>query len=147
VTVLLLIAGVFSGPASTGTQPAAAAVIRDVENAIAAKPGTIVVSKYRVTGRWAGGRPDSFTIETVYETPADSGPKNSLYVTTERLSGVPSERAVSGGDGAVYVSGTNTHPLPPDAQRGSSPALPERYPGVPVTAQVTQHQSRRSHDR
>ena len=47
--VVLLIAGVFSGPGSTGTQPAIAAVIRGFEKATALKPGTIVVSKYRVT--------------------------------------------------------------------------------------------------
>jgi hypothetical protein len=108
VTLVLLVVGVFSGPASTGTQPAAAAVIRGVENAIAPKLGTIVVSKYRVTGRSSGGRPDSFTIETVYETPADPAPQNSLYISSERLSGVPSEQAVSGGDEEVYLSSTNT---------------------------------------
>ena len=43
--LVLLIAGVFSGPASTGTQPAIAAVIRGVEKATALKPGTIVISK------------------------------------------------------------------------------------------------------
>lgn len=83
VTLVLLAVGVFSGPASTGTQPAAAAVIRGVENAIAPKPGTIGVSKHRVTGRSSGGRPDGFTIETVYETPADPGPQNSLDITNE----------------------------------------------------------------
>ena len=108
VTLVLLIAGVFSGPASTGTQPAAAAVIRGVENAIAPKPGTIVVSKNRVTARSSSGRLSNFTIETVYETPANPGPQNSLYVSTEHVPGMPSEQAVSGGDEEVYLSRTNT---------------------------------------
>jgi hypothetical protein len=108
LTLVLVIAGVFSGPASTGTQPAAAAVIRGVENAIAPKPGTIVVSKYRVTGSWEGAPPGGFTVENVYETPTGPGPQNSLGITTEHLSGVPSEQAVSGGNEEVYLSRTNT---------------------------------------
>ncbi len=108
VTLVLLIAGVFSGPASTGTQPAAAAVIRGVENAIAPKPGTIVVSKYRETGSWEGAPPGGLTVENVYETPAGPGPQNSLGFSSEHLSGVPSEQAVSDGDEEVYLSSTNT---------------------------------------
>jgi hypothetical protein len=108
VTLVLLITGVFSGPASTGAQPAAAAVIRGVENAIAPKPGTIVVSKVRVTGRWQGAPPARFTVETVYETPVGAGPQNSLYVTSEHQYGLPSEQAVSGGDEQVYLSKSNT---------------------------------------
>ena len=108
LTLVLLIAGVFSGPASTGTQPAAAAVIRGVQNAIAPKPGTIVVSKYRVTGSWNGAPPGGSTVENVYETPAGPGPQNWLGITSEHFSGVPSEQAVSGGDEEVYLSRTNT---------------------------------------
>ena len=108
VAVVLLIAGVFSGPGSTGTQPAAAAVIRGVENAIAPKPGTIVISKYRVSYRTRSGHPSSFTIETVYETPVGPGPQNSLYVNSQHLWWAPSEQAVSGGDEEVYLSKTNT---------------------------------------
>jgi DNA-directed RNA polymerase specialized sigma24 family protein len=106
--LVLLIAGVFSGPASSGTQPAAAAVIRRVENAIAPKPGTIVISKYRVSYRTRSGHSSSFTIETMYETPVGPGPQNSLYVTTERVYGLPQEVAGSGGDQEAYLSKTNT---------------------------------------
>ena len=108
LTLVLLIAGVFSGPASTGTQPAAAAVIRGVENAIAAKPGTIVVSKYRGARSLDGAPPGGVTVENVYETPAGPGPQNWLGITSEHFSGVPSEQAVSGGDEEVYLSRTNT---------------------------------------
>jgi hypothetical protein len=106
--LVLLIAGVFSGPASTGTQPAIAAVIRGVEKATALKPGTIVVSKYRVSYRNRAGQPARFTIETIYETPAGSGPQNSLYVNSEHISGQPTEQAINGGNGEVYLSKTNT---------------------------------------
>jgi hypothetical protein len=107
--VVLLIAGVFSGPASTGTQPAIAAVIRGVEKATALKPGTIVVSKYRDSYRNRAGQPASFTIETIYQTPAGPGPQSSLYVNSEyAASWEPTEQAVSGGDEEVYVNRTNT---------------------------------------
>ena len=107
--LVLFIAGVFSGPASTGTQPAIAAVIRGVEKATALRPGTIVVSKYRVSYRNRSGQPASFTIETIYETPAGPGPQNSLYVNSEfAASWEPTEQAVSGGDEEVYVDRTKT---------------------------------------
>jgi hypothetical protein len=109
VALVLLVASVFSGPASTGTQPAIAAVIRGVDNATALKPGTIVVSKYRVSYRNHAGKPASFTIETIDETPAGRGPQDSLYVNSEYAnSWEPTEQAVSGGDEEIYLHRTNT---------------------------------------
>jgi hypothetical protein len=83
-------------------------VIRNVEKATALRPGTIVISKYRVTSRGPDGHPARFTIETLYETPAGPGPQNMLYINSEHLSSAASERAISGGNEEIYVAKTNT---------------------------------------
>ena len=106
--LVLLLAGVFSGPASTGTQPAIAAVIRGVENATALKPGTIVVSKYRVSYRNRVGRPPASRSRPSTRHPSARARRTRSTSTANAASGEPSEQAVSGGDEEVYLSNTNT---------------------------------------
>jgi hypothetical protein len=106
--LVLLIAGVFSGPGGSGAQPALAAVIRHVEQTTAVKPGTIVVSRTRGFSSSPGPGPNPAVVENAWETPAGRGPQNSLRVVFEHIAGVPSETAVSGGEEEVYLSQTNT---------------------------------------
>ena len=78
--IVLFLAGTFSGPDSSGTQPAAAAVIRAAERALSTSPGTISVEDQTfVSGPTVHGHP--YTLHTVQETPAGRGPQNYLDST------------------------------------------------------------------
>jgi hypothetical protein len=94
------VAGPFSGPDSSGTQPAAAAAAVH-----ALSPGTIFVENDTyVSGPSVHGH--SYTLHRVLETPAGRGPQNEL-TTTDNPGGLvpsPSHRPVL--SGASYVGGT-----------------------------------------
>jgi hypothetical protein len=106
-TLVFVVAGVPSGPATTGTPLADAAVLRHVAAVLKPKPGTILIQKRHVTRTWNHGRHQSFDLELADQTPDGPGPQNSLYITTEPGVG-PNELAVSGGDQEVYLKATNT---------------------------------------
>ncbi|HTW13002.1 MAG TPA: hypothetical protein VME01_09675 [Solirubrobacteraceae bacterium] len=103
---VLLIAGVFSGPAGSGTQPALAAVIRGVAAATAAKPGTILVQVTRgYSSSRIPGQPNPDVSETVLETPAGHGAQNERF---SQLSGVLRSEALINGHWETYDHTTNT---------------------------------------
>jgi hypothetical protein len=108
--LVLLIAGVFSGPGGSGTQPALAAVIRRVEQATAVKPGTIVVSVVRTFSSAPGPGPNPSVFEQVWETPAGPGPQNFMTAPslTKQLPGVPTAYGAIDGEQEIYVRKTNT---------------------------------------
>jgi hypothetical protein len=111
VVVVLLLAGTFSGPDSSGTQPAAAAVIRATNNALAPSPGTIFVEdETYVSGPTVHGHP--YTFHEVLETPG-RGPQNGLTTTDDpaQLGGRRSPVAglsYVGGTEEIYLPSTNT---------------------------------------
>jgi hypothetical protein len=104
--LVLAVTGALSGPASTGTQPAAAAVLRGVAAALTQKPGTILVEKFRVTGAWNHGHRVSWQQEMIYETPSGGGPQNSFYYASGP--GAPREAAAINGNQEIYNKATNT---------------------------------------
>ncbi len=107
VVIVLLLAGTFAGPDSSGTQSAAAAVIRATNNALAPSPGTIFVEdETYVSGPTVHGHP--YTLHQVLETPAH-GPQNGLTTTDDpaQLGGRGSLVA-----GLSYVGGTEEIYLP-----------------------------------
>ena len=105
----LVLAGVFSGPGSSGNQPADAAVLRGVAAALQTKPGTIELQTYTVTGTWGSDKGNRFTIEQAMETPKGPGAQDGLYVTSApQPRGGPNESAQTGGDQEVYLKQTNT---------------------------------------
>ena len=109
--IVLLLAGTFSGPDSSGTQPAAAAMIRATKNALAPSPGTIFVEDERyVSGPTVHGHP--YTLHQVLETPG-RGPQNGLTSTDDpaQLGGRRSPVAglsYVGGTEEIYLPSTNT---------------------------------------
>ena len=109
--IVLLLAGTFSGPDSTGTQSAAAAVIRATRNALAPSPGSIFVEDQTfVSGPTVHGHP--YTLHQALETPA-RGPQNALTMTDDpvQLGGRPPFMAgwsYVGGTEAIYLPSTNT---------------------------------------
>jgi hypothetical protein len=111
VVVVLLLAGTFSGPDSSGTQPAAAAVIRATRSALAPSAGTIFVEdETYVSGPSVHGHP--YTFHQVLETPA-RGPQNGLTTTDDpaQLGGRRSPVAglsYVGGTEEIYLPSTNT---------------------------------------
>jgi hypothetical protein len=111
VVVVLLLAGTFSGPDSSGTQPAAAAVIRATRSALAPSPGTIFVEdETYVSGPTVHGHP--YTFHQVLETPG-RGPQDGLTTTDDpaQLGGRRSPVAglsYVGGTEEIYLPSTNT---------------------------------------
>ena len=109
--IVLLLAGTFSGPDSSGTQSAAAAVIRATRNALAPSPGTIFVEDETfVSGPTVHGHP--YTLHQALETPA-RGPQNGLTTTDDpaQLGGrrsLVSGLSFVGGTEEIYLPSTNT---------------------------------------
>ena len=109
--IVLLLAGTFSGPGSSGTQSAAAAVIRATSNTLALSPGTIFVEdETYVSGPTVHGHP--YTLHQVLETPG-RGPQNGLTSTDDpaQLGGRRSPVAglsYVGGTEEIYLPSTNT---------------------------------------
>ncbi len=109
--IVLLLAGTFSGPDSSGIQSAAAAVIRATSNALALSPGTIFVEdETYVSGPTVHGHP--YTFHQVLETPG-RGPQNGLTSTDDpaQLGGRRSPVAglsYVGGTEEIYLPSTNT---------------------------------------
>jgi hypothetical protein len=102
VAIVLLLAGTFSGPDSSGTQPAAAAVIRATLRALAPSPGKIFIEdETYVSGPMVHGHP--YTLDQVLETPSGPGPQNQL-TTTDNPEAVFGQGSTL--SGASYVGGT-----------------------------------------
>jgi hypothetical protein len=109
---VLFFAGIFSGPDNSGTQSAAAAVIRATRNALAPSPGTILIEdETYVSGPSVHGHP--YTFHRVLETPAGRGPQNGLTSTDDptALGGrgsLVSGTSNVGGTEEIYLPSTNT---------------------------------------
>jgi len=108
--VVLLLAGTFSGPGSSGTQPAAAAVIRAAVRALAPAGTILIEDETYVSGPSVHGHP--YTLDQVQETPAGPGPQNVL-TTTDEPGAFGQGSAVTGwvyvgGEQAIYSAATNT---------------------------------------
>ena len=111
--LVLLIAGVFSGPGGSGTQPALATVIRRVEQATSTKPGTIVISIVRGAAHGPSGGPSTVApptvvYENVWETPAASGPQSYVTSGFAATDGTPNAIGSVAGDDEIYLKRTNT---------------------------------------
>ena len=109
--IVLVLAGTFSGPDSSGTQSAAAAVIRATENVLTPSSGSIFVEDEYISGPSVHGHP--YTLHEVLETPAGRGPQNGLSTTDDpaqfggRRSPVAGTSYV-GGTEEIYLPSTNT---------------------------------------
>jgi hypothetical protein len=108
--IVLLLAGTFSGPDSSGTQPAAAAVIRDAIHALATSGAIFVEDQTYVSGPSVHGHP--YTIDHVLETPTGSGSQSVLttYSDPKALHQNPAQTGWAYGDGTqeIYSRATNT---------------------------------------
>ncbi len=109
--VVLLLAGTFSGPDDSGTQAAAAAVIRTAVRTLSSWRNVIFVEDQTyVSGPMVHGHP--YTFHQVLETPAH-GPQDYLSSTDNAVffsgrAGTASGSAVVGGTQSVYAPKTNT---------------------------------------
>jgi hypothetical protein len=108
---VLVLGGTFSGPDSSGTLPAAAAVIRATQDVIRPTAGSVFVEdETYVSGPMARSGP--FTLYQVLETPA-RGPQNELTASNQaaRFSGTHSQITATsfvGGTQSVFNARTNT---------------------------------------
>jgi hypothetical protein len=108
--VVLLLAGAFSGPDSSGTQPAGAAVIRAAIHALATSGAIFVEDQTYVSGPSVHGHP--YTIDQVLETPTGSGSQSVLttYSDPKALHQNAAQTGWAYGDGTqeIYSRATNT---------------------------------------
>jgi len=108
--IVLLLAGTFSGPDSSGTQPAAAAVIRAAIHALQSSGAIFVEDQTYVSGPSVHGHP--YTIDQVLETPAGSGSQSVMttYSDPGQLHQNPAQTGWAYGDGMqeIYSRATNT---------------------------------------
>jgi len=108
--LVLFLAGTFSGPDSSGTQPAAAAVIRAAIHALASSGAIFVEDETYVSGPSVHGHP--YTVDQVLETPAGSGSQSVLttYSDPGALHQNPAQTGWAYGNGLeeIYSRATNT---------------------------------------
>lgn len=108
--VVLLLAGTFSGPDSSGTQPAAAAVIRAAIQALQTSGAIFVEDETYVSGPSVHGHP--YRIDQVLETPAGSGSQSVLttYSDPGQLHQNPNQTGWAYGNGTqeIYSRATDT---------------------------------------
>jgi hypothetical protein len=89
---------------TTHRLPGNAEVLRLVEQATAAKPGTIVVQKIRgFSSSPDSSAPNPLVMEEVVETPAGQGPQNYLYSNNTRVTGESSAYGVVNGVAQFYL--------------------------------------------
>lgn len=86
-----------------------ARLLRQIERATTAKPGTIVLQKVRefVSPRGTRG-PDPLVVENVVETPVGQGPRNYRDANITAVPGRPSAQGITDGVERIYLSKTNT---------------------------------------
>ena len=110
--IVLFLAGTFSGPDSSGTQPAAAAVIRATARALDPRGAIFIENQTYVSGPTVHGHP--YTLRQVTETPAGPGPQNVLTTTDDPRALAPHDRrpmsgwSYVGGEQAFYIPATTT---------------------------------------
>ena len=95
-----------SGGSTTHGLPANADVLRQIEHATAAKPGTINVQIIRGFSSSPGsvpGQPNPPVVKDVVETPAGRGPQNYLYSNNTRSAGESSASGVVDGVAQFYL--------------------------------------------
>lgn len=141
VIVALVLAGTLSGPDNSGTQPAAAAVIRATVRALNSRGAIFIENETYVSGPSVHGHP--YTLDQVTETPAGAGPQNVLTSTDDPHALMPNEHnpmsawSYVGGEQAFYIPATNTI-------YESSIWGPYLHPGpVPAPSSTATHPGRR----
>jgi hypothetical protein len=112
VILALVLAGTFSGPDNSGTQPAAAAVIRATVRALNSRGAIFIDNQTYVSGPRVHGHP--YTLDQVMETPQGPGAQNILNSTDDPHALTPNEHnpmsawSYVGGEQAFYIPATNT---------------------------------------
>lgn len=110
--IVLVLVGTFSGPGSSGTQPAAADVIRATVRALNPRGAIFIENQTYVSGPSVHGHP--YTLRQVTETPSGRGPQNVLTTTDDPTALAPHDRtpmsgwSYVGGEQAFYIPATNT---------------------------------------
>jgi hypothetical protein len=108
--IAVVLAGTFSGPDSSGIQPAAAAVTRAAIHALATSGAIFVEDETYLSGPSVHGHP--YTINQVLETPANSGSQSVLttYSDPKALHQDPTQTGWAYGNGTqeIYSAATNT---------------------------------------
>lgn len=110
--IVLVLVGTFSGPGSSGVQPAAAAVIRATVRALNSRGAIFIENETYVSGPSVHGHP--YTLDQVTETPSGPGPQNVLATTDDPSALAPHDRtpmsgwSYVGGEQAIYIPATNT---------------------------------------
>lgn len=98
----LAVAGVFAGPAGTGTEPATAAVIHRTIEAMSLHRGTILLEREI----YSSNRGPAIHQTQLTETPTGPGAQSTLLLTDDPH--FPAGMAVTGGQQSVYARRTNT---------------------------------------
>lgn len=104
VAIALVLTAGLQGPAGTGTQPAAAAIVRNVERELATVPGTIVVERSFSTSQEPNKPVSRSSDYSVTEAVPNSTVQNSL----EDLRPFGGVSASIDGDEEMYLPQTNT---------------------------------------
>jgi hypothetical protein len=110
--IALGLVATFRGPGGSGTQPAAAAVIRAAVRALNPLGAIFIETETYVSGARVHGHP--YTLHQVTETPAGPGSQNVLTTTDDPHALAPHERmpmagwSYVGGEQAFYIAATNT---------------------------------------